>query len=292
MRFEEIQKISNIFSVTDSAKLKQFYLEKKSRRTRIRYKNVQIRQAYELFANSKILSDAYYTFANLLYNSLNTRHTILDLGIGEAIMWKKVLFYIPDDAIKNLGIVGVDFSENGLVNAKKYLSYLPLNRLKLIKSNIKKTEFKQINKSYKVDHLVSCLALHHLKYRDKIKVLKQAIKNGINRITLIEVDYNLETIYDDRLRNYAGALLYRDVFDSIRAEIGSNDSAEILNSFYYEELLHIFNSTIRTLDERYLPLIEWKTVLESLRMKIDLIKRTYSGINNIYHIGIIDASRT
>lgn len=263
------------------------YLNNK-KTNKVRYSNNKIREAYELFAGSRILADAYYELSKLISEYNLYPLNILDLGIGEGLMWKKVFFYINRDQLKHINLTGVDYSKNGLNKVLANISTYKLNHINLIKSNIKKFNFE--NKYLKNQWLISCLTLHHLKYKDKLGIIRRAIQNGIRRISIIEVDYDLEGIKDDYLRAYSAALLYRDVFDSIKYETGEEASKEILRRFYYDELISIMNSSYLSLEERYISLIDWYKIMISYGLQVNLMERTYSGVNNIYHIGILDVS--
>ncbi|MCX7959159.1 MAG: hypothetical protein N3B13_08940, partial [Deltaproteobacteria bacterium] len=81
---------------------------------------------------------------------------------------------------------------------------------------------------------------------------------------------------------------YRDVFDTVRSIEDQEDSELILHNFYYDELLNILKSDSDGLEERYIPLSEWMNIMRSANIRLTDVRITFTGINNIYRIGIIE----
>lgn len=284
-------KLSDFFDLLhpqDRLALLEIYNRGRLRSLRSRYQNKKIRDAYTLFTGTLILKEAYYFIYEKLSQILQKKDSvrIIDLGIGEGSMWKRI-FNFSRDLFQNrrIEITGIDYSKVALKRIDENLSDLPFCSILPIRLNLKNID--NIGLSIRPDLIVSSLALHHLRLRDKLKVLKKITSLRSDYIIIVEVDYNLEKIDNLFVRNLSTTLLYRDVFETIRAFNSKRIATEILNNFYYEEYLNILKATRLGLEERYITLSDWAELFQSLGMKIDEIKNTFCGINNIYKIGII-----
>lgn len=286
MKFD-IDIYKSILSAADSLNLNKRLDARRSLSLRDKYHAINVRNAYVDFASSVVMKEAYsYVYKKL--KDLSGRDgtlTILDLGIGEGMMWQKVFAYPSKFRSTKLNIIGVDFSKTALKRLKENLSAPRFCNIHPINTNISKIDLRAI--PAQPDIAISCLSLHHLKYRDKIRLINHISSSGIKNILIVEVDHSLETIKDIHLRNISATLLYRDVFDTIRV-FSDHRSNDILDNFYYDEYATIIKSCCKDLEEKYLNLSEWAAMIIGAGMRINDMRITFSGINNIYRIGIID----
>ncbi len=290
MRYNFTECLS-ILSKEDIDRVYQRILGKKEFNLRQKYINPRTRNAYLLFANSVILKETHYFVYQKINTLINQHHrlNILDLGIGEGLMWKRVLENIHKQPDITLKITGIDYSDTALKQLKINLSRFSYCGVTPIKANLSKLDVKTLPE--RPDIVLSSLSLHHLRMRDKLKIISKIYHLNPKLFIIIEVDHNLEMIRDARLRNISATLLYKDVFDTVRSMTDTRHREQILNNFYYDEYVSILKSSRLGLGEKYIALSDWSSILCGSGFKINDIKISFTGVNNVYKIGILEMRR-
>ncbi len=254
-----------------------------------RYKNPEIRKAYYKLTRSIIMKEGYVFVYEKIKELLKEKKEIrvVDLGVGEGVMWYYLLPHIKEFSNAKIHIVGVDISEPALQKLNENLYNSGIFYLETVKANIKELDDKIFKPT--PDIVLSSLTLHHISYEDKANLIKRISNLNVKKSIIIEVDYNLEKISNLETRNALATILYKDVFESVRGFMEKEYNKEILDIFY-DELIGIIKSPLDDVEEKYISVADWIQLFSKEGFTLVDIQKSFTGINNLWNIYAIEFS--
>ncbi|MFA6035227.1 MAG: class I SAM-dependent methyltransferase [Myxococcota bacterium] len=262
-----------------------------------RYCSDETRAAYQRFAGSRILTGAYSLLTKRVFEALRQKQAgelvVADAGIGEGMMWRHVLdaASIETPPSRSVCLYGIDFSPSALwlAEAKLQISVAGF-RVNLIPKCMRLDEIDFTVLLPAPDWLIASLSLHHLTMDRKRRLLNEARRAKIGRLTIVEVNADLDNENGDcAFKNLAALHLYEDVFESVRNELPEAESGAVLECFYKPELVKILSSDMKTLDERFISLARWEKLVTGAGYRIDSVTSTYCGVKGRYEIFVLEA---